>query len=304
MDRSEAKETNTLLTGVTGELFSDKRLARLGYDDIEYAKSITNKGNPYYNLLPLSGSAIKEKKENSFDYIEHYTQDHKNFDYTKNSPCAAQVNDERRVHERILSHIDKPIIANSKVLDVGCGGGWLSQALIPDGAGIVSMDLSPVTVGKVLDLNESANHIGVVADSMNHPFADGLFDFIIASEVIEHVPDPEGFLNSLSTALKPGGSIIITTPYKENIIYETCIHCNHATPRNAHLHSFDEKILTSISPTGLIASYEIFGNKALMKLRTHKLLGWMKAGLYSKVDGLSNKVFNKPAHIIVKYQKI
>lgn len=282
------------------ERISADRLAELGLKNGNDSECQSPAGNIYLNHLPLNEGKSQETAT-TFDYIAHYTADHETFDYFENSPCAAQVDDERRVHERILETIPE----NAKhILDVGCGGAWLAKAMKNSGREITSMDLSHINVEKALDKLAGNWHHGIVADSVKHPFRNGAFDCIIASEVIEHVPDPKIFLASLATALSDNGSIIITTPYKEHIIHETCIHCNHATPRNAHLHSFDEKILTSISPTGMKAEYQIFGNKALMKLRTHNVLGWISPSIYKKIDSMANTLINKPAHIMITYRKI
>jgi ubiquinone/menaquinone biosynthesis C-methylase UbiE len=86
------------------------------------------------------------------------------------------------------------------------------------------------------------DHSAIVADVFNMPFKKNSFDIIIASEVIEHVFDPKLFIEKISAVLKPGGKLILLTPYNETIIYHLCVHCNNPTPANAHLHSFNEKI--------------------------------------------------------------
>jgi 2-polyprenyl-3-methyl-5-hydroxy-6-metoxy-1,4-benzoquinol methylase len=270
------------------------KLLSLGVENLLDAQKISPDGNPYLLLTPQT-----PLNKGNFDYITHYTQDHKTFNYLEASPCAAQVDDERRVHQRILNAIPKTAL---DILDVGCGGGWLARAMQHKPVNITSMDLSAINVEKVIDNIPSNRHHGIVADSIQHPFADRSFDCIVASEVIEHVPDPEAFLASLATALTDRGIIIITTPYKEHIIHETCINCNHPTPRNAHLHSFDETILQSIAPPKMSSDTVIFGNKALMKLRTYKILHRIGLPLYSKIDQLANFILNKPAHIMMIYR--
>ncbi|GAB5464675.1 MAG: hypothetical protein Kapaf2KO_01110 [Candidatus Kapaibacteriales bacterium] len=264
-----------------------------GIEDVASLSRTTSKGIDYLHALP-------KKETEGFDYLTHYRIDHEKFDYTIQSPCTAQVEDERRVHERILALISD---SGNEILDVGCGGGWMAKAMHNTSNTLTSMDLSEINVEKVLDKYPSDKHHGIAADSINHPFRENSFDIIVASEVIEHVERPTLFLSSLARTLKPNGSIIITTPYKENIIKETCIHCNGITPRNAHLHSFDEHILTSIAPSGTKATYQIFGNKALMMARAYKIFGKLGLKPYSAIDTLANKIIKKPAHILVKYKR-
>ena len=105
--------------------------------------------------------------------------------------------------------------------------------------------------------------------------------------------------------LKPGGALIISTPYKEQLHYSLCIHCNEMTPKNAHLHSFDEKKLVDLYKNNDLGNtrYFIFGNKALTVLRTHVLLRFLPFKLLKIVDRAVNLLVNKPAHIIVIYTK-
>ena len=71
---------------------------------------------------------------------------------------------------------------------------------------------------------------GLIADAYKLPFNPNTLDCIVASEIMEHTFNPEKFISNLLNVLKPGGKIIITTPYDEQINYHLCVHCNHPTP--------------------------------------------------------------------------
>ena len=97
------------------------------------------------------------------------------------------------------------------LLDAGCGTGWFSQRAFERGAIVTSMDL-----GDNL-LNETAkkcNSKRVIGSVLEIPFENNSFDIIISSEVIEHVPNPLVAIKEMYRVLKPGGTLILTTPNK------------------------------------------------------------------------------------------
>ena len=191
------------------------------------------------------------------------------------------------------------------ILDAGCGSAWASKALIPKGKTVVSIDISLKNVSQALLNTPSDKHFGVVCDTMHLPFREGVFNSIIASEIIEHTVDPESFASSLFISVKQGGLLLISTPYKEKILYSLCVHCNKKTPMNAHLHSFDENMLIDIGKS--IGSNKIgfntFGNKFLIFGRTYVFHRFLPFSLWKVFDKIFNKILGKPVHILMEYTK-
>jgi SAM-dependent methyltransferase len=246
-------------------------------------------------------SDFHETFGSEFDYVGHYQKDAHEFDYFEKRGGAIGHN-ERRVREFIL----KKLPPNpGLVLDVGCGGGWVATALCPKGYEVVSFDISPKNTQEVLARNPSPNHSAVAGDVFALPFQPASFDIVIASEIIEHVYDPGLFAKGLLEILKPGGTLIITTPYKEKIVYALCVHCNRPTPLSAHLHSFDEKKLATLFPKEKVsqAGYYRFANKALIHLRTHVFLKWFGFVAWRMIDRIANTLYNHPISILVKIIK-
>jgi SAM-dependent methyltransferase len=237
----------------------------------------------------------------TFDYKKHYTLDAEQFDYFEDRPPVV-AHSERRLSEWILSLV--PRTAKS-VLDVGCGKAWVAASLCPKGIEVCSMDISPINVEKALARYPYPNHKGTVGDAFNLPFDDESFDCVIASEVVEHVPDPEAFVKSLFRVIKKGGALILSTPYKEKLRYELCIHCHQLTPANAHLHSFDEHRLTMLYQGDDLhrVQWHTFNNKLLLFLRTYIVLQFFPFWLWKAVDKTATLIFNKPVNIVVKYFK-
>jgi 2-polyprenyl-3-methyl-5-hydroxy-6-metoxy-1,4-benzoquinol methylase/uncharacterized protein YbaR (Trm112 family) len=258
-----------------------------------------------YNIeetIPILLPAEPEENKYGMDYLEHYKIDAEIFDYFAERDFPATEHDERRLREYIISEIPKKPL---RILDVGSGGAWAARELSSTSEMFVSFDISQKNIKKSLQLNPNNNHFGVVGDALNLPFKKDVYDLIIASEIIEHIVEPREFISKLTCLLKSGGKLIVSTPYKEVLHYSQCIHCNRMTPKNAHLHSFDEKILNSLADP-LITSknnYKIFGNKALIMLRTHLLLKYLPFPLWKIIDTISNKIIRKPSHIIIIYTK-
>jgi len=235
-----------------------------------------------------------------FNYIKHYGRDAFEFDYFEER-TKATAHEERRVREYLISKV--PHYVNS-ILDVGCGRAWVAEKYLKKNVNVFSLDISVTNPSKALKKYPGKNHFGIVADSFTLPFPDESFDCVIASEIIEHVIDPERFVKELLRVLKMSSILIISTPYKEKIQYYLCIHCNKPTPVHSHLHSFDEKKLKSYSKNYTSEfSYYTFGNKALTYFLTYIFLKFFPFSLWKLVDRFANLIYNKPLHIIAVYQK-
>jgi ubiquinone/menaquinone biosynthesis C-methylase UbiE len=105
-----------------------------------------------------------------------------------------------------------------KVLDLGCGDGALSYWLARAGAQVTGVDNEPLGIQLA---KENLHSVGkdsqctfVVASAYELPFPDQSFDFVVSSEVIEHVQHPEKMVAEARRVLKPGGKFVLTTPYR------------------------------------------------------------------------------------------
>jgi SAM-dependent methyltransferase len=112
--------------------------------------------------------------------------------------------------------------AGTKVIDVGCGAGRHSFEAYRRGADVIAFDQN---AGDLNDVEEilaamedegevpaSARAEAVKGDALDLPFADDTFDCVIASEILEHVPQDDRAISELVRVLKPGGSLAITVP--------------------------------------------------------------------------------------------
>jgi len=114
-----------------------------------------------------------------------------------------------------LKWIDKlSSLAGKKVLDVGCGGGILAEAMAGAGATVSGIDLSEKALKVArLHLFESGRsvdyqHISAEDFAARHP---GEFDVVTCMEMLEHVPDPASVVEACSRLVKPGGWVFFST---------------------------------------------------------------------------------------------
>jgi 2-polyprenyl-6-hydroxyphenyl methylase/3-demethylubiquinone-9 3-methyltransferase len=111
----------------------------------------------------------------------------------------------------IRSHAD---IAGKEILDVGCGGGILSEGLQKSGAQVTGIDLAPelIDVAKThaqsADLTVNYREISVEKLAEERPES---FDFVTCMEMLEHVPDPASVVSACARLVKPGGKVFFST---------------------------------------------------------------------------------------------
>lgn len=100
----------------------------------------------------------------------------------------------------------KPI----KVLDIGCNTGELLGALESEGVTKYGLDISPECIRLARIRYGIDGQIGDASEPL--PYSDGMFNVVIASEIIEHLLDTDSFLAEIFRVLKPGGYVCVTSP--------------------------------------------------------------------------------------------
>jgi 2-polyprenyl-6-hydroxyphenyl methylase/3-demethylubiquinone-9 3-methyltransferase len=99
------------------------------------------------------------------------------------------------------------------ILDVGCGGGILSEPLARLGAEVTGIEPAPESIA-IAKAHATASGLAITyrAATAEDLLAEGRrFDAVIASEVIEHVSDPRAFVRTLAGLARPGGLVLIST---------------------------------------------------------------------------------------------
>lgn len=186
-----------------------------------------------YDLIYSHGSQVP-------GYDRYYTYADKVLE--ENNPLNYLANTED-MYWAIADCIKKKIITKEmKLIEVGCGLGYLSYALHENGFNIKGVDISEKAIGKAKqkygDYYKCVDIHEIVREGKER------FDIILLTEVIEHVTAPVDFIRALSKLLSPGGKIIVTTPNKS--AYPSQVSWDTELPP-VHYYWFSEKSIKTIA---------------------------------------------------------
>ncbi len=105
-------------------------------------------------------------------------------------------------------------LAGMAVVDIGCGGGILAEAMAKQGANVTGIDLAekPLKVAKLHSLDSGVQvryeSMSAEALALREP---GQYDVVTCMEMLEHVPDPTSIVHACMTLTKPGGKVFFST---------------------------------------------------------------------------------------------
>jgi SAM-dependent methyltransferase len=112
--------------------------------------------------------------------------------------------------------------SGDRLLDLGCGFGRHAFEAARRGAAVVALDAGAEEIARVRGTFAAMAEAGELAgdtlatavqgDALALPFPDGTFDRVIASEVLEHIPDDQAAMRELARVLRPGGTMAVTVP--------------------------------------------------------------------------------------------
>lgn len=154
--------------------------------------------------------------------------------------------------------------AGDLLLDLGCGFGRHTYEALVRGADVVSCDMaydelasirstSPMLIDDGLFDGELL-HVQVQGDGTRLPYPDATFDKVIASEVLEHVPDDVAAYDELMRILKPGGTLAVTVPawLPEKICWKLSSDYHAPAVEGGHVRIYTEKeVRTRLEAAGL-----------------------------------------------------
>jgi 2-polyprenyl-6-hydroxyphenyl methylase / 3-demethylubiquinone-9 3-methyltransferase len=114
-----------------------------------------------------------------------------------------------------LRYIDERAhIKDKKILDVGCGGGILSESMAQMGATVTAIDMgkAPLSVAKLhaMETGVEIDYQQITVEQLAEQ-QPGMFDVVTCMEMLEHVPDPASIVCACSRLVKPGGQVFFST---------------------------------------------------------------------------------------------
>lgn len=112
----------------------------------------------------------------------------------------------------ISQHCDG--LFGKKILDVGCGGGILSESMAAQGATVTGIDLgaTPLEVARLhaKEQNIEIDYQQIAVEALAETQA-GQYDVVTCMEMLEHVPDPASIVKACATLVRPGGKVFFST---------------------------------------------------------------------------------------------
>ena len=179
-------------------------------------------------------------------------------DYSREVTSApdplAHLAEREDVYWGIRQYIDSKAGRKLKILEIGSGLGYLTYSLSKRGHDAVGLELSETAVDAATKRYGPHYLCGeLVAYSKT---SGEKYDLVVATELIEHVPDVRAFLGAAVRLLQPGGDVVLTTPnrsaYPADVLWET-------EPPPVHLWWFSEKAIEALGKElGLVTTFVDF----------------------------------------------
>jgi len=188
---------------------------------------------------------------------------------------------------------------DERILDAGCGEGYQMSYIVERCTQVIGLDLS------VERLKQAKNRVRnadlVCASSERLPFRPQIFDKVMCLELLEHLNEPRKTILETESVLKEGGTLVVSVPYKKDIIATRCIYCGKWTPLYGHLHSFDERKLDSFLPSNFVTVKRIHNGTLVM---AYPLFAILPTKVWKLLDDLFKGLpYNKPSWLITKILK-
>ena len=155
----------------------------------------------------------------------HHKITREEFDRQADSMSKASIFTDSDVLDRI--RCVARVAGSSRVLDLGCGPGIVTEALAIEAVEVIALDLSPEMIQRARQRCEEAGQKNVrfaVGKAENLPFHNASFDVIVTRLTIHHFPDPKVALSEMIRALKPSGKIVIADIVSSQIHEESDLH--------------------------------------------------------------------------------
>jgi 2-polyprenyl-6-hydroxyphenyl methylase / 3-demethylubiquinone-9 3-methyltransferase len=135
-------------------------------------------------------------------------------------------------------------LEGSRALDIGCGGGILSESMARSGAQVTGIDMgkAPLSVAGLHALEDGLeiDYQQITAEAMAAAQPGG-FDLVTCMEMLEHVPEPESIVHACTTLVKPGGDVYFSTINRNPKAYALAIvgaeYIMQMLPRGTHDYS-------------------------------------------------------------------
>ncbi len=137
------------------------------------------------------------------------------------------------------------VAGDQRVLDLGCGTGDLAADLVHGGARVIAVDVAQAALDRARARHPELD-LRLVPIDGPLPFADGEFEAVWSSEVIEHVADTARWLSEVRRVLAPAGRVLLTTPSHGRLRLLAGGIERYSQPLGDHLHLYTARSLREL----------------------------------------------------------
>ena len=208
--------------------------------------------------------------------------------------------------DELLRHkiLLKLVPANKKVLDLGCGYGYMSYLMAKKGNKVTALDIVQSCLDRFKEVAKKYSIRQVLGDISKIQLEK--FDVIVCQELLEHLEDYSSVLRKCYSILNKGGIGIFSVPHNENLEAKRflCPYCLKTFHKNGHLHRFtSESLKKDMEDAGFtVESLFICVNKRTRK--TIRALGLPVKGYALHLDKFWSQCFpNKSSYLVSVVRK-
>ncbi|HXJ34661.1 MAG TPA: methyltransferase domain-containing protein [Candidatus Eisenbacteria bacterium] len=182
------------------------------------------------------------------------------------------------------------------VLDAGCGEGYGAARLADAAREVVGVDrIEPITVARARHRHPRLRF--EVADLEHLEALGRQFDLVVSFQVIEHLPDPVGYLRALAARIAPGGEMIVTTPNRLMSVSENPYHLREWTA--PELLALAAPVLPGVRVEGMNGSARVLAYERARGEQVRRILRLDPLGLRNLVPGfIVRGVFPRLARLV------
>lgn len=186
------------------------------------------------------------------------------------------------------------VLGSTSLLDIGCAEGFTTSYMAAKGRRVVGLELDMTNLRIAKKKVEGVSFVN--ASIVNLPFRPEVFDSVCILEVLEHLSteDQLAGLSEAERVIYSKGLLVLSVPFKEQVIQTICIHCKKTTPLFGHLHTLDVVKMRKLVPRNfkfgradylpslqMVSCSKLFRRFPLsMWLLVNKLLGLFKRGYW------------------------
>jgi SAM-dependent methyltransferase len=170
----------------------------------------------------------------------------------------------------------RPRAANRAVLDAGCGEGYGAALLAEAAARVVGVDRAEA-IAPAASRHGSARLEFRALDLEHLDDLGERFDLVLSFQVIEHLPDPVGFLRALGRRARPGGELLVTTPNRLMSVSENPYHLREWTA--PELLALATPVLPGVRVLGVHGSPRVLAWERARGEQVRRILRWDPLGL-------------------------